>query len=80
MPRFASSGRQRQTIAAVFCSPVISTISPGFKFKSLSKGTLARPCPTSLGIAFATLSCKSSTSSFDIPHPSEQSSVVKGGS
>ena len=53
-PRLASSGLHLQTIAAVFRSPAISMTSPGFNPKSLSKGTLARPCPTSLGIAFAT--------------------------
>ena len=42
-PRFASSGRHRQTIAAVDRSPSISMISPGLRFNSLSKGTRALP-------------------------------------
>ena len=42
-PRLASSGRHLQTIAAVERSPSISIISPGFRFNSLSKGTLALP-------------------------------------
>ena len=42
-PRLASSGLHLQTIAAVFLSPSISTMSPGFRFRSLSNGTLARP-------------------------------------
>ena len=59
-PKLASSGLQRQTIAAVSCSPEIFIISPGLRLRSLSNGTLARPCPTSLGIAFATLNVKES--------------------
>ena len=42
-PRLASSGRQRQTMAAVRDSPVISTMSPGLRLSSLSNGTRARP-------------------------------------
>ena len=42
-PRLASSGLHLQTMAAVFLSPSISMISPGFRFRSLSNGTLARP-------------------------------------
>ena len=59
-PRLASSGLHLQTIAAVFLSPETSIISPGFRFKSLSNGTLALPCPTSLGMALATLSVRES--------------------
>ena len=59
-PRFASSGLHLHTMAAVFFSPSISMMSPGFRFRSLSKGTLARPWPTSLGIAFATLNVSDS--------------------
>ena len=71
-PRFASSGLHRQTIAAVDFSPLISITSPGLRFRSLSNGTLALPWPTSLGIAFATLSV-SSPSSSDMEYPSEMS-------
>ena len=42
-PRFASSGLHLHTIAAVVLSPFISITSPGFRPKSLSNGTRARP-------------------------------------
>ena len=62
-PRLASSGLHLHTMAAVFLSPSIPMMSPGFRFRSLSNGTLARPCPTSLGIAFATLNVSDSDES-----------------
>ena len=62
-PKFASSGLHLQTTAAVLLSPEISIISPGFKSRSLLNGTLARPWPTSLGIAFATRKVTESPSS-----------------
>ena len=52
---FASSGRLRQYMAAVErFSPLISTISPGFKPRSFSPEIRALPWPTSDGIAFET--------------------------
>ena len=58
-PKLASSGLHRHTIAAVDFSPLISMTSPGLRLRSLSNGTLALPCPTSLGMALATLSVSS---------------------
>ena len=52
-----SSGLLRQYIAAVErFSPLINTMSPGFKSSPESPEILALPCPTSDGIDFSTVS------------------------